>query len=528
MLADILAQLQQKQVVEGKSGVVAAFELNWEYLKPETQQLACLLSLFALAPIPWSLVESAAVASNLEFDIKANCNVLIQRYILQKPAEDTYQIHERIRELLHLMLEQLPQNDELKHGFCQVMVSVAQDILRSAAQIEIPKVSLAIPHIAEAATVYQDWLNCKDLVWPFFGLGRFYESQAAYEQASAWQEQCLSFAKKRLGEDRLAVAQSYSNLANLYLSQGRYIEAKPLSEKVWELRQGLVTVNQGTEGQDLSGVNLIEADVKGARLNSDQLIRGITGNKPSRKQKFLTIYGYNNEDERTDNSTVIVLPTFYMEKVKVTPQSTTLKQKAAENLSQSVTNVTIENDFKAYLSIVSSFQTNGLPQPIYNEDEKKINFDYKEKTTYILIGLSNSQIDNISDQDILEKYFYIDTITNNNFHSFRIHCGRFDDSNKLLSPFKKFEETDMSTYGLFAKFKVGNQKIIVCGGTTGKSTNKVALYVSENWEHIYDELESEKRGTLDSNDSFALAIRVPRDEQSEDFAIEQKCIMRIA
>ena len=71
MLADLLAQLQQKQAVEGESGVAVAFELNWESLQSETQQLACLLSLFALAPIPLSLLESSARASYLEFDLKA-------------------------------------------------------------------------------------------------------------------------------------------------------------------------------------------------------------------------------------------------------------------------------------------------------------------------------------------------------------------------------------------------------------------------------------------------------------------------
>ena len=39
-------------------GVAAAFELSWEELTKSAQKLGCLLSLFALAPIPWSLVEN--------------------------------------------------------------------------------------------------------------------------------------------------------------------------------------------------------------------------------------------------------------------------------------------------------------------------------------------------------------------------------------------------------------------------------------------------------------------------------------
>ena len=61
MLEELLSRLQEKQEQAGESGTAAAFALNWESLDADAQTLACLLSLFALAPIPWSLV--AAVAS---------------------------------------------------------------------------------------------------------------------------------------------------------------------------------------------------------------------------------------------------------------------------------------------------------------------------------------------------------------------------------------------------------------------------------------------------------------------------------
>ncbi|MDE5082296.1 MAG: tetratricopeptide repeat protein, partial [Trichodesmium sp. St18_bin1] len=38
-------------------GVAAAFELSWNELDERGRYLGCLLSLFALAPIPWNLVE---------------------------------------------------------------------------------------------------------------------------------------------------------------------------------------------------------------------------------------------------------------------------------------------------------------------------------------------------------------------------------------------------------------------------------------------------------------------------------------
>jgi len=240
MLKDILARLQQKQAATGESGVAAAFDLNWECLEPEAQKLACLLSLFALAPIPWSLVESAASASNLEFDLKANRNILVERYLLQELAEETYQIHERIQELLRQKLEELAEIDELKRGFCEAMVAVAQDIPQTPTLIDLAQATLAIPHIEEVATVYQGWLSDDDLIWPFVGLGKFYEGQGAYEQALPWQTKCLLAARERFGDEHPSVATSLNNLAFLYDSQGRYSEAEPLYIEALVMRKRLL------------------------------------------------------------------------------------------------------------------------------------------------------------------------------------------------------------------------------------------------------------------------------------------------
>ncbi|MEH2242324.1 tetratricopeptide repeat protein [Nostoc sp.] len=239
MLADILAQLQ-KQATDGESGVAAAFELNWQSLEPEAQKLACLLSLFALAPIPWSMVESAASYSDLEFDLKANCTILVERYLLQELAEDTYQVHERIRELLQQKLEDLAEADELKRGFCQAIVVVAKDIPNTPTLREIAQATPAIPHLAETATVYQAWLSDDDLIVPSVGLGRFYQGQGAYAQALPWREQSLLDARERLGDEHLDVAISLNNLAGLYYLQGRYSDAEPLFIQALEMYKRLL------------------------------------------------------------------------------------------------------------------------------------------------------------------------------------------------------------------------------------------------------------------------------------------------
>ncbi|MFN6469846.1 MAG: tetratricopeptide repeat protein, partial [Nostoc sp. SerVER01] len=256
MLADILARLTS-QAQSGESGVAAAFELNWQSLEPEAQKLACLLSLFALAPIPWSLVESAASYSDLEFDFKANRTILVERYLLQELAEDTYQVHERIQELLRQKLEELAQADELKRGFCQAMVAVVKDIPQTPTLIEIAQATLAIPHLGEAATVYQAWLSDEDFISPFEGLVRFYAGQGAYEQALPWGKQSLLATKERLGGEHPDVSESLNNLALLYELQGRYSEAEPLYIEVLAMRKRLLGDEHPSVAASLNNLALL-------------------------------------------------------------------------------------------------------------------------------------------------------------------------------------------------------------------------------------------------------------------------------
>jgi tetratricopeptide (TPR) repeat protein len=239
MLEDILARLKEKQA-QGETGITAAFELNWESLDLSTQKLACLLSLFALAPIPWYLVELAANDCNLESDLEVNRDILVTKYLLQKLDDDTYQLHEKIREFLQVKLEELTDIDELKRSLCQAVVTVGKKISQTLTQEQIIKLSPIVPHLAEVANIYQNWLNDEDLIWPFIAVSRFYENQASYDKALPWMEKCLFIARQSFGESHLLVATSLNNLAELYRSQGRYTEAEPLYVQALEMTKQLL------------------------------------------------------------------------------------------------------------------------------------------------------------------------------------------------------------------------------------------------------------------------------------------------
>ena len=58
-LRDMQERLEKKRLQQRalKDKISAVFELSWRELDEEAKEVACMLSLFAVAPIPWFLVE---------------------------------------------------------------------------------------------------------------------------------------------------------------------------------------------------------------------------------------------------------------------------------------------------------------------------------------------------------------------------------------------------------------------------------------------------------------------------------------
>jgi tetratricopeptide (TPR) repeat protein len=220
--------------------LAAAFELSWQELTEAQQSLAYLLSLFALAPIPWSAVTSCFAPEDEE-DLEDWRDLgLVHRSLLQRTDQDTYQLHQLIREFFRAKVEQWPQADQLKQHFCQQMAQIAQQFPQAPTQAQVMAFTPLVPHVAEAATTLQPWLSQEDLIWPFVGLGRFYKGQGIYGQAEPWYQGCLNATRLRLGERHPDVATSLNNLAGLYESQGRYDAAEPLYQQALDLRRELL------------------------------------------------------------------------------------------------------------------------------------------------------------------------------------------------------------------------------------------------------------------------------------------------
>jgi tetratricopeptide (TPR) repeat protein len=240
LAAKALCQVHPAMTAEHES-IAAAFELSWQDLEPEAQELAYRLGLFALAPIAWQWMESWYEGTDADDLEDWGDDGLVNRSLLNLDGDSTtVQLHQIIREFFRAKLELWAGAEGRKRAYGQAMVQMAQQVPQTPTRDQILAATAVIPHLAEAATTWQRWLEDESLIWPFIGLWRFYRGQGAYGQAEPWQQMGLVVTRDRLGDDHRAVAQSMNNLAGLYRSQGRYGEAEPLYCDALTLRQRLL------------------------------------------------------------------------------------------------------------------------------------------------------------------------------------------------------------------------------------------------------------------------------------------------
>jgi tetratricopeptide (TPR) repeat protein len=239
-IAKLLEQLESKRLaakalIETESGmtatlgVAAALELSWAELSQPQQDLACLLGMFAVAPIPWSLVEACFPEVDSDELEDWRDQGLRDRSLIKRVEQGTYQLHQVVQEFFRTKLQGKGESgDAIKSSFCAVIVAQAKTLEDRPTLIQIERVRGAIAHLKETANHWLEFLPEEDMIWPFLGLGRFYQGQGNYDLAESPYLQALERLKEVLGNDHPHVASSLNNLALLYYHQGRYKEVEPL------------------------------------------------------------------------------------------------------------------------------------------------------------------------------------------------------------------------------------------------------------------------------------------------------------
>ncbi|HLO85150.1 MAG TPA: tetratricopeptide repeat protein [Nostocaceae cyanobacterium] len=219
-------------------GVAEAIALSWEQLDENAKGLACRLSLYALADIPfdWEGIEDDEEQEILETAI----NDLVHRHLLQRKIKGIYRLHPLVRQFLQMQLNKSENADEVKTAFIAQMMEIGEQIPQQPTIDLIKQVFIYIPHIAEVVNHLKDYISDDNFIRPFTRLGWFYQGQGLYQQAEPYYQQCLELAKHRLGKEHPQVATSLNNLAALYYSTGRYTEAEPLYQDALAMRKRLL------------------------------------------------------------------------------------------------------------------------------------------------------------------------------------------------------------------------------------------------------------------------------------------------
>ncbi len=220
-------------------GVAAAFELSWQELNEDERELGRLLSLFAPAAIPWSLVAGCLPEVDEE-DLEDRRDYrLVNLSLLQRVGEESYELHQLIREFFTGKLSESDSVEEMKRGICRVMVAVAKEIPETPIREQILAFEPAIPHLEEVGENLTDWLTDEDLILPFVGLGKFYKGQGFYQSAQPWFQKCLDINKSLFGNAHPNIATSFYHLGDLYSLQGSYEKAEAFHLKALEMRNNI-------------------------------------------------------------------------------------------------------------------------------------------------------------------------------------------------------------------------------------------------------------------------------------------------
>jgi tetratricopeptide (TPR) repeat protein len=213
-IASLLSELQENGLSDpslmgpdvngiAREGVAAAIAVSWYRLSDNEQRMACLLSLFAPAPIPFALIESAAAIEPTWSGYNADFRNLLNRYLLDPVDSKSYQLHQLVREFFHSKLNERADADDLKKRVGHALAVAARSVPETMTLKNIADFTAITSHAEEACQFIALKVDEHDFLPPFQALRCFYDGQNLYEEANFWANQGLLLAKARFGDDHL-------------------------------------------------------------------------------------------------------------------------------------------------------------------------------------------------------------------------------------------------------------------------------------------------------------------------------------
>ncbi|MDB9312086.1 NB-ARC domain-containing protein [Spirulina sp. CS-785/01] len=139
-LAEVLQQLREQGLTQkalkkhkwalditAQEGVAAAFELSWKELSSDAQELSYILCIFDLVPISWHIVEQCFPERNRQKLKDIRDDFLLDFHLLQHEGNQTYRLHELVREFFQSKLVESTQTNLIE----AVTLTVGKIVKRS-------------------------------------------------------------------------------------------------------------------------------------------------------------------------------------------------------------------------------------------------------------------------------------------------------------------------------------------------------------------------------------------------------------
>jgi tetratricopeptide (TPR) repeat protein len=218
-------------------GVTAAFELSWQALDESAQQVATVLSLFALVEIPWRLVEQCLPDMDREEMEEIRDEQLLGTHLLKRVDQGMYQLHQLLREFFAVKRSQRADAAALQQTFYQVMIAEAERVIEKPERSLIQESMIMIAHLQAAMKRLTKPEQALDLATCLNWIAELHNVQGRYAEAEPLYLRSLTIREQQLGIDHPDVATSLNNLAELCYWQGRYAEAEPLYTQSLMIRE---------------------------------------------------------------------------------------------------------------------------------------------------------------------------------------------------------------------------------------------------------------------------------------------------
>jgi tetratricopeptide (TPR) repeat protein len=235
-------------------GVAAAFELGWQELPIEAQELAAGLSLFALADIPWHMVQACSSETDEEELEELRDKMLVDRSWLKRTEAGHYRLHQLLREFFGAKRREMAESDGWEEAFFEVVIAEANHSCNRPRRSLLEETTAVIPHLQGAidrAEASQQIIQvAKGKAW----MANLYNSQGRYSEAESLCFQGLEIRRSQLGTDHPDTASSLNNLAGLYRSQGRYSEAEPLYLQALDIRRSQLGTDHPSTATSLNNL----------------------------------------------------------------------------------------------------------------------------------------------------------------------------------------------------------------------------------------------------------------------------------